>query len=427
MLSTPSRHLAIFSVLITLGLTTACTDEDPASGTSQPAADQGPATADASRDLAPGVDMPAVPTDMPSSPEDMGADQSGEPEDMPLDMTGQDMPADMDPLDAPADMLVEDTPADMTEPEDMLMYPDADVFPCAYPSDPASNCPSGPHGPAAFVTQFTIVEDRTCCRDFDGDGDFENFIGNTLIKTARQSFGVDVNQNIANAIQAGELAFIFEFEEWQNDQYDPDLTARILNGVDTMAPIADNLQGFGAFYPTPESYDLTTGDPLWEFGTARVFNGMFEATGGTLRIYFPGIVDAVEIILDDVTVTATIPIGADLGAGGSVTMLDGELSGAIVRDKFFDSLNTFSATCSCIGGPIFEKNTNGSYSCLLTEDRCAASPDNACRLTGQSSFCAGLGLFSSSVDVDLDGDGKRDAFGFGARFTAVRTTLEATP
>lgn len=427
MLSTSSHSLALISSLLILVLSSACTEE-PSSGNTQTSDnDQGVAQSDASTDQAPGVDMPTSPEDMLATPEDMPEDQPDAARDMPADLGARDMDLDMPADLGTQDMPAEDMAPDMAEPEDMLMYPDADIFPCAHPADPLSNCDTGPHGPAAFVTEFVIVEDKTCCRDFDGDGDFENFIGDTLIKTARQSFNVNVNENIDTAIQTGALAFIFEFEDWQNDQYDPDITARILNGVDAMPPIADNLQSVGSFYPTPESYDPVTGDPLWGFTAAHVFNGMFEASGGTLRIYFPGIVDAVEIILEDVKVTANIPIGANLGAGGSVTMLDGELSGAIVREKFFDSLNTFSQTCACINAPIFEKNTNGSYSCLLTEDRCASDPDNACRLTGQLGFCAGLGLFSSSVDVDLDGDGKRDAFGFGARFTAVRTTLEAMP
>ncbi len=413
--------------LLTL-LMPACTEEPSSGNQDTLSRDQGTPLdqqPEVTNDQGTPQDMPARPTDMATpEPEDLGVDlpvsgnDMGPSQDMDLDMTASDL--------GPQDMAPVDMAPDMSEPEDMLMFPDADVFPCAYPPDPASTCPTGPHGPAAFVTNFTIVEDRTCCRDFDGDGDFENFIGNTLISTARTSFGVNVNQNIDNAIQAGALAFIFEFEDWQNDQYDPQITARILNGTDTTAPIDDNLFGSGSFYPTPESYDAN-GQPRWGFTQAHVFNGMFEATGGKLRIYFPGIVDAVQIILDDVKVTAQIPIGADLGAGGSVTMLDGELSGAIIRKEFFDSLNTFAQTCSCMGGPIFEEQSNGSYTCLLTEDKCVGDASNACELTGQLSFCGGLGLFSSSVDVDLDGDGRRDSFGFGARFTAVRTTLEAAP
>lgn len=358
-------------------------------------------------------DASPEPTDQGGAGEEMGEDLGQGPGDMPADMLEEDMMADM---------------MDMgSEEMDMLMYPDADVFPCAYPADPASNCAEGPHGPGSFLTQFQIVEDRTCCRDFDGDGDLENFIGDTLISTARQSFGIDVNANIAAAINAGELAFLLEFESWENDRFDPDLQARFLNGVDTIAPFQDNLAGFGAFYPDPASYDEVTMEPLWGFQSARVHGGELLATGGTLRIYFPGIVDAVHIVLEDVQVVADVTPGADLAAQGGAALTNGEISGAIDRAKFFDSLNKFGNMCSCIGQPIFEKRTNGSYNCLLTRDYCTNSPDSACRLTGQRSFCAGLALFSPSVDVDLDGDGKKDAFGFGARFNAVKTTIEAAP
>ena len=428
--TTSARLVSVLSVLL-LSLS-ACSDQPGNANSDANPADQGGETTP--EDMTGGGSSDAS-ADLDTTPRDQGGedaapDAAPEIEDMTPDDLGdasEEMGEDLGmPEDMPADMT-EEMGLDMGEDLDMLVYPDADVFPCAYPPDPGSNCMDGPHGPGAFLTQFQIVEDRTCCRDFDNDGDFENFIGDTLISTAKQSFGIDVNANIAAAINAGELAFLLEFAAWENDQFDASIEAHFLNGMDTMAPFNDNLAGFGAFYPDPASYDAMTMQPLWGFTSARVHNGELLATGGTLRIYFPGIVDAVQIVLEDVQLKANVTPGADLAAGGGVALTDGEISGAIDRAKFFDSLNKFGSMCSCIGQPIFEKKTNGSYSCLLTQDYCTNSPDSACRLTGQRSFCAGLALFSPSVDVDLDDDGKRDAFGFGARFNAVKTTIEANP
>ena len=98
--------------------------------------------------------------------------------------TIEDMPADM-----MVDMAIADMAPDMPEEMDMLMYPDAEMFACAYPSsDPM--CPMGEFGPGAYITSFEIVNDNTCCRDFDDDGMLENFIGSQILPSAEMLSGV---------------------------------------------------------------------------------------------------------------------------------------------------------------------------------------------------------------------------------------------
>jgi|GEM_PF-2168527 len=413
------KVLACASLLAIVG--TACSNNDPGSQT--PAEDM----ASAQDMTSGGDDMTSAREDMSETPEDMGqdpadmvagADMSMPPEDME---TIEDMPADM----TPGDMASMDMAADMPEELDMLMYPDAGQFECAYPSsDPM--CPMGDYGPGAFITKFEIVQDNTCCRDFDDDGMFENFIGAQILPTAEQVSGVSVNQNLAASIDAGETVFLFEFEDWQNDQFDPMFVTRILTGEDTDGNMADNIAGTGAFFVSPDSYD-DQGAPLTEFMTSYVHTGDYAARGARLRIYFPGLLDAVNLTLTDVHIDAKVVPGADLAAGGGVELIEGELSGALLRDEFYESINLVSNKCACLAQDIYIKQNDGSYECAISQDECTTDPDSACRLTGRADICFGLELYSKRVDLDSDGDGMRDSFSFGARFEAVPTELRALP
>lgn len=413
------KVLACASLLVLASA--ACSNNDP--GSQPPAEDMATPTPDMAtgNNTTPAEDMKQeTPEDMAEAPVDMAT-----PEDMPgtvEDMeTIEDMPADM----MAGDMTSLDMPADMPEELDMLMYPDADQFECAYPSsDPM--CPTGAYGPGAFITKFEIVKDNTCCRDFDNDGMFENFIGAQILPTAEQVSGVSVNQNLAESIDLGETVFLFEFEDWQNDQYDPSFVTRILTGTDTDGNMLDNKAGMGAFYVSPDSYD-EQGAPLTEFMTSRVHAGDYAARGSRLRIYFPGLLDAVNLTLTDVHIDAKVVPGADLAAGGGVELIEGELSGALLRDEFYESINLVSNKCACLARDIYIKKTDGSYECAITQDECTTDPDSACRLTGRADICFGLELYSKRVDLDSDGDGKRDSFSFGARFEAVPTELRALP
>lgn len=418
----PSRHALLLLLLASL---TACTAEQPGDTSENNMSSNSSAKQDMqpSNNRQSGEDMkPAVDEeDMKMAASvDMRPGQT-EPEDMPADVMDMRMITDMDAIadmGSEPDMRVEDM-----KPE--LMYPDAGGVTCPYPSaDPM--CPMGPHGPGSFISEFVVVEDKSCCRDFDGDGDNENFVGADLVSLANQFGGINVNQNTTQAINAGELVFLFEFENWNNDQYDPDITMRMLTGYDADANFADNVAGFGSFYVSEDSYKAN-GDPRWGFESARVHNGEFLATGGTLRIYFPGLVEDVTIILADAQIEADVTPGAVLGAGGGVALTNGKLSGAILRKQFFESMNAVSSNCACIGDDMFREKTNGSYECLFREDKCTTDPDSACRLTGRLDLCAGLALYSTRVDVDIDNDGKKDAFGFGATFKSVPATLLEEP
>ncbi len=304
-----------------------------------------------------------------------------------------------------------DVIADVADMADVTVDPQA----CTFPTTDA-NCPQGPFGPGTFLTSVAIAEDNTCCFDFTGDNVLDNEIGEILGLLG--GFGINANQNIANAIQAGELVYLLEFLNWENEMNDPDFSINLYYGTDAVAPFDDNLLGMGDFLIDPISINQVTQKPKWGFQKASVTDGNLVASDGVLRLSFPGLLDAVRMEIVNANLTATVDPTADLSAGGRVALTNGELSGALLRTEFFASLNEAAALCACIGNPIFSPQGNGNYSCSLTNEQnasCSASPVQGCRFLGSRTNCTVLGNLGGRADVDTTGDNSPDAFSFGAR------------
>lgn len=346
---------------------------------------------------------------------------------------------DADSDDAVSDSGDVDTGKDKdanTEQEDDVNEPDPDAYPevdpveCAFPSDDAS-CVSGSFGAATFLTEFRIVEDKSCCYDFNGNGKLDNFLG-SLVGTLSSipAFG-DVNANIKTAINLGELVYLFEYSGLEHPEFDSDFKLTLFEGRDSDLDFGPNLAGAGDFVVLPHSYEMP-GTPRWSFEKARVHNGELLATGGRLRIRFPGMLDEIVMILENVRVRAKIEQEAekapDLTAGGRVWLTKGELAGALNRDTLFSSLNDAAKGCECIQDvdAIYAYNsTKDSYSCAITSGdaaRCRTASAECQNLADQA-VCGLLALQSNKVDVDTDNDGKPDAFSFGARFTGVGASI----
>ena len=438
--------------LITLSLTlalAACSGDTGTATENNAQADTGGGGQDAdaggSQDTGGGA-RDAGPADTGAGTADTGPDDTGEG----ITDAG---PADTGPEDMGTDAVAD------AEMDAGPMFPDVGEFPCAYPStDPA--CVAADYGPGSFFDSFQIETNRAdgCCRDFDGDGVDDNFIGYTLIPLANNFGGIDVNANVERAIEIGRLVYLLELQNATNERYDSDVTVALLTGRDTDFDINPNLNGMGEFYVAPESYDAN-GDPFWGFTSASIFDYELVATGGNLRIFFPGLVEEVDLWLSDVEMRALVTPGADLAGGGSLELVDGELSGALERDRFFQSMNEVanSPICQpCLGQDILQFNqTANRWDCSLQStvcddnlgacfrdsdcamgQECDVDPvsgtgscvyDEACQLVGSKQLCDTFALVSRQADLDTDNDGRKDAYSFGARFSGTTTTLRKAP
>lgn len=380
---------------------------------------------------------------------DVVADTSGEPD---VGGGGEDVGSEPDTSDEPdtvgsgGDDVGPDEPdvvsdvggePDVGEEPDVSddVMPDVEPVDCYYPSsDP--ECPQGPYGPSSFINELRVVPDQSCCHDFNGDGRNDNYLGTilgTLSALPVPGFG-DVNQNIAAAIGQGQLVYLIEFADWSHPLHDDDLTVTILRGEDADFNFSDNLQGTGDFNVQALSFDEHA-NPRWQFEHARVRNGELLATGGTLELQFPGLLDEIKIALVDVRLKARVVDGgnrsADLSAGGRVWLEAGELAGALQRDTLFESLNNAAQGCECIqdARPLFSYNSNSNkYACNLTAadaQRCASASAECSSLAHQLS-CGFFANQSGNMDVDTTRDGNRDAYSFGARFETVGARLVGT-
>lgn len=359
----------------------------------------------------------------PDATKDVTKDDGGTKQDETKD---DGTPEKDETKDVIADISDETADVVADEEKDEMMFPDVPKDPCAYPSNDPT-CPSDEKllGPGSYLTSLTILEDKTCCRDFDNDGNIDNVIGGDLLKLAKQFAGLDVNANVQAEISAGRLVYLLEYRNWDNASFDPMMNMGFVTGIDNDADFSDNAAGTGTFIVDPLSFDLA-GIPNWNFGMANVNNSAISGKNGTLDITFPGLIDSVQLSLVDVQINAQVEPGANLTQGGTVQLTQGTLSGALVRDTLFESMNDVSTTCPCLGNKaMFEKRGNGSYACTLTaaDETACMSASQDCKNISVRQICSTLSIISPSVDVDSDGDGTKDSYSVGATFETVPAIL----
>ncbi|RAL23835.1 hypothetical protein DL240_06695 [Lujinxingia litoralis] len=342
--------------------------------------------------------------------------------------SGGDVDSDPDAQD-----VAEDGGPDSSVP-DTDPGPDEEDYPpvaCAYPSDDAA-CPQGPYGPGSLFSKFEIVTDKTCCADLNGDDRIDNFLGADVVGALGPFLGGDVNGNIALAIERGLLMYLMEARDWGNTAFDSALELKVLEGDYSVETPTTNLAGEGSVVVSAESYE--GGEPRFAFASARVDEGgTLRATGGKLNAAFPGMLDAIVLELTDVQIRARVVEDppADLQAGGGFGLMEGELAGVLLRDRFFESMNEAALACECIQDtPLLftydGAGNNDRYVCELEQSDVSNcnNASAACKTLANSQLCHALGLLSGAADVDTE-EGR--AFSIGVRFETVPTELQEAP
>lgn len=349
---------------------------------------------------------------------DAGRDVAAEPLDVGGDSGGGAPLADAGPA---TDVAVEPDVPSVPEREWPAVTPEA----CAFPGAPET-CPQGSYGPGSFINSLQIVEDDSCCRDFNGDGRPDNYMGK-IVGLARTLGLVDINRQIGLAIQYGLIVYLLEYSYLDHPEYVQNLGVKLYQGVDTDRDFTDNMYGFGDFLIKPESFD-PLGNPLWQFPRGEVYDRQMKAEGGGINLFFPGLLEEVVLRTVDVRVSARLEPPVDTFAGGRVRLTGGEMSGSLSRDALFQSLNDATRNCECIGRDLFQREPTGRYSCRTTQgehEACLVTDPDAsggcANLSDPSpvAMCNFLAGQSAAMDVDTDGDGVLDAYSFGARFEAV--------
>ena len=373
----------------------------------------------------------------------------------------QDVTDDLDVHDGDDDDVTDDS--DVGEAEDVQDEEDAavedfgvDPVECAFPaSDPA--CEAGNFGPGSMFSEIVIEtrgEEDACCFDLSGDTIIDNFIGEDLVAaiTGVEGFA-DINQNIVAAIGSGEMVYIMETIHWLHPEWS-NLDMRVYQGGTTQYSMEQNLAGIGGFNITPTNFD-DQGQPRFGFENVEVRDGVMTAKNGTIELTFPGLVEAIAVELGAVQFEANVELvdpAPDLTAGGGFALTDGRLGGAIMRDRFFRTLNEESLNCDCLELDDFDSdNVNlwtdglftfdpghgefdgddfiydegdnvapGRWVCEWKASGGEACQDPSepaeCRALGDLSLCSILSGLSNQTDVWIDGE---PGFSLGVHFETV--------
>ena len=330
-------------------------------------------------------------------------------------------------------------------------FPEVDPVECAYPAeDPECDEPDGAFGPATFLNHFEIETamsgEEQCCFDLDGDGNIDNFLGETVVGLASQIDGFqDINDNIRVTIESGELSYLFEMSHWVHPEWDEQVRMTVYQGDEGQG---DYMEGEGLFSLPDFNFD-EAGEPRFGFNDVQVEDGELQASDGFVEVIFPGLLEELSFELTSAEVRAQVvqDPAPDLTANGSFSLEDGELGGVLLRDAFYKNLNAESLNCDCLdldldedfdpddpdlrrdGLFIFAEGQTdghpGRWTCdgkTQSVDACLdPSEPVECQTLGDQSLCSVLGFISDDPDVMVDGEW---GFSIGARFESVPAMLE---
>ncbi len=278
-------------------------------------------------------------------------------------------------------------------------------------------------GPGVLLNHLELPEygATPCCFDYTGDGQPDNGLVNLLHLLAGLLGDVDVNEELASAIQAGLIITLFEFRGVGDWQSQPACSVAFYQGADTNDDFSDNLDPAhaGDVLVTPESLD-PEGQPLALFETAAIDAGFLQAGPGQVILDIPlmeGML--IHAVLDDARIEAAVT--ADTSVYPLLVRLDeGRLGGYMAREVILDALNGFAAAgCACLmlPGPLVDIVAN-RCSTEGQPDLCTGSGEDMCAQLYE--YCpTAVGMMPYLMDVDSDGDGRRDSLSLGAYFTAI--------
>jgi hypothetical protein len=203
---------------------------------------------------------------------------------------------------------------------------------------------------------------ETQCPDYSGDGKGDNGL---------KSIASTINNEMKKLVEGNHCGVLFEFRAVTDFASTPSFTLAILGGQDD--PV-----GGDACLVRPQSYSVLTPagecDALVAFDSASITSGALSVTASTIvytnALYAAG--GVVSFVIDDARVKATI-------TDDGVNATGGVIAGVLTKDQ----VDVFIAKL---------------------EAQCMVEPTDICSYLGTVKAFMPM-LF----DLDLDGDGKKDA------------------
>jgi hypothetical protein len=331
----------------------------------------------------------------------------------------------VDDTDVPP-VETEDTDVDDTAYDTYTELPDTDLT--RWPDDPEDYVFDG----TTYLSRLGLPGldgqgEPTCCRDW-GRRSRDAGLDNAVARFVSQLSGVvDLQAELDLQLQYGNFAVLLEHHGIPSGDGTYDLAmflGEFGSGTDWTAAST----GHGDFDVWSSSFVGSTGAPATVFQHVSVTSDRLEADGGDVDIPIPFVGSPLVVPAHDVTLTGKLdrtPFG--------VSLEDGELSGYVKLDEFYQAYNQLAdRACGCAGltGPLFARTPDG------WEAHCPSS-DDVIEHCGAYTVCAyllGDDLFARSpgycamiaplvptlADIDLDRDPSTfEAFSLGLEVTGV--------
>jgi len=296
---------------------------------------------------------------------------------------------------------------------------------CVPPDDP-TNYEPGPS--ASYVTELHVANQQgnpVCCFDLDGDGTIDNALGDLLDSASSLLGGASgVDEDLAAAIQSGDLAMIFEWKGLDvppgggNGTLPEDDAVEVNLFQGSGGTYAGSLDGNGTWTVTPGSFIPGTAQPAGAVGAGSIVLGGAHVGPGNITLPLPllGVVTDIQIApsyMEGTTFWGANLVGLDV--------LDGKLGGAVPIAAVYAAFNAYvDDMCPCLGltDGLITPTSDGGGQCNEAPGFCG---DSSCDQLAQ--ICPFV-VSMIAPDLDVDGDGTYDSLSVGLTFEAVSTNIE---
>ncbi len=293
-------------------------------------------------------------------------------------------------------------------------------------------------GIVSYVSELTLpaVNEGTpiCCHDFGAISE-DDGIDNSFVKfiDILEDLGTIDMQTVYDDVLENELlVWLFDHRGLNVERTDQFTLAMLYGKFDGPTTIVEARAGEGIYKIRSRSFETGTGTPRSYFTGATYNKPIPSILAGPREIFVPFPISGgyVDVPLKRARVSGMATVEVD-----GVTYVEGELSGYILEDDFYEAFNdTLAERCSCISAelPIFSKNgSDWEADCpdgATVEANCAADDEEICVTIAAGPAEDGLCQFWTSfsgvqLDIDSDGDEEFDAVSFGLLFSTVDATV----
>jgi len=273
------------------------------------------------------------------------------------------------------------------------------------------------------------IGDR-CCFDFDGDGQFDNRLGQIFWQN-RALLG-NMNEIAVKQIGTGLLTMLVEIRGLPEPPGGADPAGSLdadhveIMGAGGGIP-TDGASGHGSTnVHNPSTWFPRTQLPR-AFGTGKIVDGRLLADEGQSVLRTGGTLPNLQVPIKHLRIDARVTVGPN-GRGLAMSGLPGErggkYGGLVPVRGFYDLVNavvTDQCPCAQFGPNVLPVDVETGACNPPIEGDCSAGEPYCIALTGP--LCSAfMGLFEP--DIDSDGDGKLDSLSVG--FWFVGTSIDVT-